>query len=272
MQIKRKLNALLVALDKTDNSLISQTAENKKISYAPWSRQHFSKRLATFWSFPFHAIQSPVNAVAWAKHGWVCAGQTALRCELCHRQVNLGTADVDEAAHVSTALMETAHAEGCCWRKKSCDQSIMKLPLADQKAAWKAFNERIQLLENADCLPTTLKWPNQIEDWIENKAKILSLFGWTCEKIDGLTLLVCTACHRRIGHWSFKSEEKDVFDVISEHRDYCPWINPESQSSTEPGWEILYRLLLRMSKSETLMTSDAFDARLDRLRENLALK
>ena len=43
-------------------------------------------------------------------------------------------------------------------------------------------------------------------------------------------------------------------DVVAEHRDYCPWINAESQgqghtSGAEPGWKILLRVVHNASAS-----------------------
>ena len=92
-------------------------------------------------------------------------------------------------------------------------------------------------------------------------ALTLALFGWHAETghIDGLA--TCSACFRRLGLWLFKQkfntargEEDDsvmsCLDVVGEHREYCPWVNANSQNggSTQrsggnpapiAGWETL---------------------------------
>lgn len=102
---------------------------------------------------------------------------------------------------------------------------------------------------------------------VEERALTLALFGWEAEAghINGLA--VCQACFRRLGLWLFKPTPKSPrepgdgeaamsrLDVVAEHRDYCPWVNPLSQSgdatpkkgsmglSGLAGWEILARLI-----------------------------
>ncbi|EMR08243.1 hypothetical protein PNEG_03410 [Pneumocystis murina B123] len=275
MHSKRKLNELLSSLDHPKSSLMLQSIENKKIIYAPWSRSQFSKRLSTFWSFPYHSINSPFNAVAWAKHGWTCTGQTTVQCELCRQQVELKMeveAQLDESETIALQI-ETAHAENCSWRKKSCDESIMKLPLSDGKMAIEAFNERTKKLDTFKELPKRLEVPEDMKkDLVKKNTEILSIFGWSGLEVDGILLLVCTACHRRIGPWNFELEKKKGFDVIFEHRNYCPWINSTSQISVDPGWKILSNWLLHLSKSKPLNIKDSLDIRLERLRTTLGLK
>ncbi|KAG4300543.1 hypothetical protein PCK1_003198, partial [Pneumocystis canis] len=148
--------------------------------------------------------------------------------------------------------------------------SIMKLPLADRSMALKAYHERLDALKGIQTLPKALKTPQTIGESLM-KQEILSLFGWTSITVDTMALLVCTACHRRIGLWSFEKEEEKVFDVISEHRDYCPWINSTSQASVEAGWELLYGCL-GLATAEKTGIQDALDVRLNRLRSVFGLK
>ncbi|KAG5438495.1 hypothetical protein PCANB_002599 [Pneumocystis canis] len=281
--MKRKFEQILALLDESKDSLIQKTMHHKKIVYAPWSRYHFSQRLATFWLFPCHNLNSPLNAVAWAKRGWKCMDRVKLQCELCHRQLQL--MDINESPEIvfqnelindtfilgiDVSLIETGHAEGCSWRRRSCDASIMKLPLADRLTSIKAYNERLNALNAIKQLPKVLKTPQNLEKSSLMRTEILSLFGWTCMTIDTIMLLVCTACHRRIGLWGFEEETENAFDVISEHRDYCPWINSTSQASIEPGWKLLNRWL--GFTTENVIMQDALDVRLDRLRSVFGLK
>ena len=102
---------------------------------------------------------------------------------------------------------------------------------------------------------------------INREAFALALFGWQAEPSPIPGLATCHACFRRLGLWLFKSTSPPSspsmtrLDVVAEHRDYCPWINPDSQSLTltahdqhQPnsprsstsdmaGWEILLRVV-----------------------------
>ena len=75
----------------------------------------------------------------------------------------------------------------------------------------------------------------------------------------------CQACFRVLGLWIFKSKRvtedgeevegglMNRLDVVKEHRDYCPWRNPASQSGINAtvkeagtalaGWEVALRVL-----------------------------
>ena len=83
-------------------------------------------------------------------------------------------------------------------------------------------------------------------------AFILALFGWANEEPSIPTLLTCSACFRRLGLWLFKHPKRGALeddnamvsrlDVVGEHRDYCPWVNKESQGH-EPGWKALWKIV-----------------------------
>lgn len=114
--------------------------------------------------------------------------------------------------------------------------------------------------------PTSTPTPSSPTKTTPNKinpsALALSLFGWQAEQGHIAGLATCTACFRRLGLWLFKptpssppsssSSESSMhrLDVLTEHRDYCPWINPLSQNGTTSrrtsldglaGWETLLR-------------------------------
>ena len=111
----------------------------------------------------------------------------------------------------------------------------------------------------------------------DSSALALSLFGWQAEPSLISGLVICPACFRRLGLWLFKppdhassprsspiSPSMTRLDVIAEHRDYCPWINPASQSGTSSttqaqartslsdlaGWEILLRALKNVQSTQ----------------------
>ncbi|KTW25770.1 hypothetical protein T552_03383 [Pneumocystis carinii B80] len=258
---------------KQNKSLIIKRMDKKNPIYAPWSRKEFSKRLSTFWSFPWHSIELPFNAVVCAKNGWICMGQMKIKCQLCKQEMELKT-EIKTEIRDELNQVKMGHKENCCWRKKSCDESIMKLPLSDGKRAIEGFNERTKKLDIFKGVPKKLKVPIDMKkDLVKKNTEILSIFGWNGIEIDGIGLLVCGACHRRVGSWYFESEgEEEGFDVVFEHRNYCPWVNSKSQISVEPGWKILYGWLLRLVEPKLLETKESLDVRLQRLREALGLK
>ncbi|KAG4305309.1 hypothetical protein PORY_001479 [Pneumocystis oryctolagi] len=303
-----QIDAGLESLKGPEGSLMQQRASQKRLAYAPWSRSCFSRRLATFWAFPCHNLHSPVNAVAWAKRGWVCAGRTSLYCEGCQRKLELDVCGMEKSvekeesgvylsrtidsdlklslnSYLDFSLIEKGHAEGCSWRRRACDESIMKLPLSDRYKALEAYNARVQALRTIHTqhpLPL-LNLPLELQQKVENmelkedfdKVEKLSLFGWTSVIVDSVPLLTCMACHRRIGLWAFESSQKETFDVVHEHRDYCPWINSQSQVSLIPGWKLLNQWINYDTKKEETSTDNhknSLDVRLDHLREIFGLK
>jgi len=92
---------------------------------------------------------------------------------------------------------------------------------------------------------------------LNSPAMLLALFGWQAEEDHIAGLATCTACFRRLGLWLFKpSSDSSIpssmerLDVVGEHRDYCPWINPLSQNGAASrrtsldglaGWQVVVR-------------------------------
>lgn len=114
---------------------------------------------------------------------------------------------------------------------------------------------------------------------INEQALALAFLGWQAESGHISGLAICEACFRRLGLWLFKRKTTDPeapetaadeeeasmsrLDILGEHRDYCPWINPLSQSgggtpkkgssglSELAGWEILARIVRNTAHSRT---------------------
>ncbi|KAL8703676.1 MAG: hypothetical protein Q9201_003130 [Fulgogasparrea decipioides] len=128
---------------------------------------------------------------------------------------------------------------------------------------------------------------------INPRALTLALLGWQTDQESTISgIATCTTCFRRLGFWLFKSPPSSPaasptqpssplslnsdksppatsptfstrsdpiinrLDPIGEHRDYCPWINPRSQSRNPssaaskdedlPGWEILRNMVMHL--------------------------
>ncbi|KAF3917948.1 hypothetical protein ABW20_dc0110257 [Dactylellina cionopaga] len=170
-------------------------------------------------------------------------------------------------------LVVEGHEEGCLWRKRGCDiEAIYRLPLQPATEARTGFYARYKTLTNLsddkavinltkpEGVDTSVfKLPEDMErDQLKQNALILALFGWAKDDNESSVEMVkCDACFRRLGLWLFVkrpsiTEEDDEggelssmsrLNVVSEHRDYCPWINASSQTGEHTGWETLLRIL-----------------------------
>ncbi|KAI8643781.1 hypothetical protein BD408DRAFT_414205 [Parasitella parasitica] len=89
-------------------------------------------------------------------------------------------------------------------------------------------NEQQQAIEAID----------SIDAETTNAAYLLSLFGW--QLLDPLVPgIECKLCCSRKGFYQIKSENK--LDVLKEHREYCPWVNPETAGAFSPKISSLTR-------------------------------
>ena len=117
--------------------------------------------------------------------------------------------------------------------------------------------------------PTIPETENPIPTPVNRVAFLMALFGWKGHTHDRLGVQVgsvsCHACFRVLGLWLFKSKKVNeageevegpvvnCLDVVTEHRDYCPWRNPASQNGQKAtaksltnamaGWQIVLRVL-----------------------------
>lgn len=108
-----------------------------------------------------------------------------------------------------------------------------------------------------------------IQESINKPALTLALFGWDLCGDKSAGLASCKACFRRLGLWMYLPKEDGSssiypkLDVISEHLDYCPWVDPKSQSGSEKkpnegahvgppsGWELLQQVLRNVHRRRT---------------------
>lgn len=98
-------------------------------SYAPWDRDAFLYRLATFrfvdrWT----AKPAAANEVAWARRGWTCFDKNRVRCTTCRNELLVKVETDDEQTDQGRAVVAryrdmvlTEHDESCLWRKRGCD-------------------------------------------------------------------------------------------------------------------------------------------------------
>jgi hypothetical protein len=232
-------------------------AKSTTTRYCPGDRDQLLKRLATFQELTdWTPKPDRVNEIEWAKRGWLCQGKERLRCLLCNKElvVKLNKKEEDGKevpvmvpSEVEDALVDkyvelivSAHRDDCLWRKKGCDDSLLRLPLADSNAALKDLRQRYDdLCARKDFLPYefNLRLPTGLDvDAVlknlpptfftepapavltstssPNRAALaLALLGW-----QGLTnarigpvpnSASCHACLRRLGLWMFKSKEVD---------------------------------------------------------------
>lgn len=107
--------------------------------------------------------------------------------------------------------------------------------------------------------------PSEQPPEVNKAAFSMALFGWQGHNHDRLGnqpgSVSCQACFRILGLWLFKSKEVDEagdetvaapvsgLDVVTEHRDYCPWRSAASQSGEHSatgslaGWEVVLRVI-----------------------------
>jgi len=226
--------------------------------YCPGDREQLLRRLATFQELTdWTPKPDRVNEIEWAKKGWVCQGKERLRCTLCSKElvVKLNRKEVDgrevpvlvpseiEDALVDkyAELMTTSHQEDCLWRKKGCDDTLLRLPLANPQTALHGLRQRYdELCARKDFLPYefNLRLPDgfDLDAVLRNlppnffhepppavltnssspnrPALALALLGW-----QGLTnarigpvpnSASCQSCLRRLGLWMFKSKQVDL--------------------------------------------------------------
>ncbi|KAK4135001.1 zf-C3HC-domain-containing protein [Trichocladium antarcticum] len=139
--------------------------------YCPGDREQLVRRLATFQEMTdWTPKPDRVNEIEWAKRGWVCRGKERVRCTLCGHElvVRVNRKEVDgkeisvliaseiEASVVDkyAELIVESHADDCLWRKKGCDDSLLRLPLPNPRLALQTLRQRYdELCERAAFLP-----------------------------------------------------------------------------------------------------------------------
>lgn len=227
-----------------------------KPRYCPADRDELLKRLASFQELTdWTPKPDSVNEVQWAKRGWICNGKERVRCTLCNKElvVKLNRKEVDGreiavlvASEIEDALIQkylelivTSHQDDCLWRKRGCDDALLRLPLSNRQAAINDLRKRYdELCVRTAFLPYhfNLRLPDKLNiDTILSQlppdfftvpappatnppapnrvALALAVLGW--QGLDNPRIgpvpntASCHTCLRRLGLWMFKSKEVD---------------------------------------------------------------
>ncbi|KAK0667549.1 C3HC zinc finger-like-domain-containing protein [Cercophora samala] len=250
-------------------SVKGDTTEKKQPpKYCPADRGELLRRLATFQELTdWTPKPERISEIEWAKRGWVCLGKERVRCTLCEREVTVkigrgreveGEVGREMEAEVvkryESLMQEDGHGEGCLWRGRGCDDSLLRLPLPNSKWALTALRQRYdELCQRKDFLPYefNLRLPEGLDlevvvGWlprtfftepapteggqrkegeVNRPALALALMGWqglTNPRLGNAPIpnsASCHACLRRLGLWMFKSRQ----------------INPETNEILEPA-------------------------------------
>ncbi|KJZ73770.1 hypothetical protein HIM_06888 [Hirsutella minnesotensis 3608] len=235
-----------------------KTSPDALVKYCPGDRNQLLKRMATFQELTdWTPKPDKVNEVEWARRGWICQGKETVRCVLCHKElvVKLNRKEVDGKevpvlvpSEIEEALVDkycelivSSHQGECLWRKRGCDDALLRLSFSNAKATLAALRQRYdELCTRAPFLPyeVNLRLPDDMNldqvlsqlppDFftdtsfssstsaskpVNRPALALALLGW-----QGLTnprigqvpnSASCHTCLRRLGLWMFKSKEVD---------------------------------------------------------------
>ncbi|QUC22876.1 uncharacterized protein UV8b_07117 [Ustilaginoidea virens] len=255
---ERSLSSVVLKRSATQSS--SSSATDPPAKYCPGDRDQLLKRLATFQEITdWTPKPDKVNEIAWAKRGWICQGKEKVRCVLCHRellvkldkkgsdvaeaQVSSSSAIVEALVDRYSALIVSSHLEDCLWRKRGCDDTLLRLSFSKATATLAALRQRYdELCSRSPFLPyeANLRLPVEINldnilaqlpsDFFTSPppiigksgtghaggppnrvALLLALMGWqglTNQRIGAVpNSASCHTCLRRLGLWMFKSKQ-----------------------------------------------------------------
>ncbi|RUS27511.1 hypothetical protein BC938DRAFT_483141 [Jimgerdemannia flammicorona] len=182
--------------------------------------------------------------------------------------------------------LSISHEQPCSWREHPCDASIYIFPNVGPASRSAKFEQTVQALtEIGDQLPVTthplttdqldiitIADPAIADSRICATASALALFGWVPHTVAARHALRCELCLRVVGLWSCRAlkdepfkesegtdgvldEQRNAFDVVMEHRGYCPWVEGgvEAEVSVEhvkPGWERTLEALVKRRGGE----------------------
>ncbi|KAI0851134.1 zf-C3HC-domain-containing protein [Daldinia vernicosa] len=224
--------------------------------YCPGDRNELIRRLGTFQELTeWTPKPDKVNEIEWAKRGWVCQGKERVSCTLCHKElvVKMNKREVDGkevqimvGSDIEEGLVKRfveliidAHQEDCLWRRRGCDDTLLRLSLTSPPTALASLRQRydelcarqhflpylfnLRLPANLDLQAVKSQLaPNFFSDppppstnpsAPNDVALALALTGWqglTNPRVGAVpNSATCATCLRRLGLWMFKSKEID---------------------------------------------------------------
>ncbi|KAG6318421.1 hypothetical protein E4U22_005420 [Claviceps purpurea] len=242
----------------------SKAMSHAPAKYCPGDRDELLKRLATFQDITdWTPKPDKINENEWAKRGWICQGKEKVRCVLCHKELVVKLSkNEDESAKPSAALASSeiadalaekhsdlvisSHQQDCLWRKRGCEDSLLRLSFSNTQATLASLRQRYdELSSRSSSLPyeINLRLPDDVNlddvlsqlppDFFTTPppttdqsvsvdsahrppnrvALALALMGWqglTDSRIGAVSNSAsCHTCFRRLGLWMFKSKEVD---------------------------------------------------------------
>ncbi|KAF7530432.1 hypothetical protein G7054_g9595 [Neopestalotiopsis clavispora] len=235
----------------------SESTRSESPKYCPGDREQLIRRLGTFQELTqWTPKPDRINEIEWAKRGWVCKSKETVQCTLCHKELVvklnkkeadgretpvLGGSELEQALVTRfSELVVDAHQDDCLWRKRGCDDSLLRLQITSAQAALPALRQRYdELCSRPAFLPYAfnIRLPESmsletIKSQLPQKfftepppasttnsketndvALALALAGWgglTNPKIGPVpNSAACSTCQRRLGLWMFKSKEVD---------------------------------------------------------------
>ncbi|KAI8964547.1 zf-C3HC-domain-containing protein [Daldinia sp. FL1419] len=224
--------------------------------YCPGDRNELIRRLGTFQELTeWTPKPDKVNEIEWAKRGWVCLGKERVGCELCHKELIVKTnkrevdgkevpvivgSDIEQGfVKRFVELIVDAHQEDCLWRRRGCDDTLLRLSLTSPPTALASLRQRYdELCARQSFLPYlfNLRLPANLDlqavksqltptfftdppppstnpSAPNDVALALALTGWqglTNPRVGAVpNSATCATCLRRLGLWMFKSKEVD---------------------------------------------------------------
>lgn len=318
---RRQSRTFLRKSGKSDKTTKATFNNERSSTYRPFSMDMLLERLSTF-SISTYSNKPDsarlLSPLGMASNGWL-HGESQERdevvCVTCAAawqvEVPLGSASNEEQATLWKTKekdVREKHEEWCPWRIRSCSPSLYKAPIRsvlETRADVTRWASRLSLCPGSDSVVVaydpnevsttefTVKFPN-----VPTSALIMAIFGWQVSgegspPIDQC-IVACSMCARRAGLWAYTKDGKQ-FDVLREHKSYCPvingkvqngsWINAgnadlhsanETQSSS-PAWQLRLQLLVgtktQQNTNGAFVAEEAskhFDARSMRSSEILA--
>lgn len=249
----------ITPIGKLSESRAPSTA-SLTIHYLPSSRLAFLERLESFRQVTKWHVPSTcrINAVEWAKRGWVCQDDDTVSCPTCKERLHvdidldptasedreqlqrnedkddsndndpliLANAILDNLMNRYQEMIVSAHTNRCPWRRRGCDSSIQRIEgLLNTTNALESLRGRYAgIVEDGAEVPCVSSLPSfEAQTIDEQELKSLQLEGLTNINVNGLKLAIC----------GWQKKEKDVVECRHCFRSLGLWLYRGSQPTVE---------------------------------------